>query len=99
EPVEAKGKQAPIPVWEVGQARARFGVDLAPEERTPLVGRDREGEQVAGALARVREQRSAELVTLVGVPGIGKSRLVGELFQSIARGGQSHAWRHARSPA
>jgi class 3 adenylate cyclase/tetratricopeptide (TPR) repeat protein len=97
DPVEAKGKQAAIPVWQVGQARARFGVDLAPEERTPLVGRDREVEQVAGALARVREQRSAELVTLVGVPGIGKSRLVGELFQSIERGGQLTYWRQGRS--
>src|SRR6266852_133561 len=41
-PVEAKGKEAPIPVWEVLQARARFGVDLTPEARTPLVGRQRE---------------------------------------------------------
>src|SRR2546422_1187860 len=86
--VEAKGKEAPIPVWEVVQARARFGVDLAPEERTPLVGREREVEQLVGALDRVRAQRSAELVTVAGVPGIGKSRLVGELFQSIERGGE-----------
>src|SRR5262249_14409937 len=39
--VEAKGKEAPIPVWEVVQARARFGVDLAPEGRTPLGGPER----------------------------------------------------------
>jgi len=97
EPVEAKGKQAPVPVWEVVQARARFGVDLAPETRTPLVGREREVEQVVGALARVCEQRAAELVTLVGVPGIGKSRLVGELFQAIEHGGQLTYWRQGRS--
>jgi len=96
-PVEAKGKQAPVPVWEVVQARARFGVDLAPEERTPLVGREREVEQVVGALRRVREQRSPELLTLIGVPGIGKSRLVGELFQSIERGGVLTYWRQGRS--
>src|SRR3989440_2431202 len=30
EPVEAKGKEEPIPVWEVTEARARFGVELAP---------------------------------------------------------------------
>src|SRR5690349_21368779 len=78
DPVEAKGKQAPVPVWEVAQARARFGVDLAPQERTPLVGREREVAQLVDALARVREHRSWELLTLVGVPGIGKSRLVGE---------------------
>jgi class 3 adenylate cyclase/tetratricopeptide (TPR) repeat protein len=97
EPVEAKGKQAPILVWEVVQARARFGVDLAPPERTPLVGRDREVAQVVDALARVREQRSSELLTLVGVPGIGKSRLVGELFQAIERGGELTYWRQGRS--
>src|SRR5262245_4308400 len=96
-PVEAKGKQAPVQVWEVVQARARFGVDLAPEERTPLVGRERELEQVVGALTRVREQRSAELLTLLGVPGIGKSRLVGELFQSIEQGGVLTYWRQGRS--
>src|SRR5438067_1823253 len=62
--VEAKGKEAPIPVWEVAQARARFGVDLTPEARTPLVGREREVDQLVGALDRVRAQRSAELVTV-----------------------------------
>ena len=97
EPVDAKGKQAPVRVWEAVQAHARFGVDLAPETRTPLVGREREVEQVVGALTRVREQRSAELLTLVGVPGIGKSRLVGELFQSIEHGGVLTYWRQGRS--
>jgi len=95
--VEAKGKQAPIPVWEVLQARARFGVDLAPQERTPLVGREREVAQLVDALARVREQRSSELLTLVGVPGIGKSRLLGELFQAIDHGGVLTYWRQGRS--
>src|SRR5204863_4216484 len=96
-PVEAKGKEAPIRVWDVAQARARFGVDLTPEARTPLVGRDRELEQLVGTLARARQQRSPELVTLVGVPGIGKSRLVGELFQSIEGGGVLTYWRQGRS--
>jgi class 3 adenylate cyclase len=97
ERVDAKGKQAAIPVWEVAHARARFGVDLAPEERTPLVGREREVAQVVDALERVREQRASELLTLVGIPGIGKSRLVGELFQAIERGGVLTYWRQGRS--
>jgi class 3 adenylate cyclase len=96
-PVEAKGKEEPVPVWEVVQARARFGVDLAGEARTPLVGREREVGQLVDALERVREQRTSELLTLVGVPGIGKSRLVGELFQSIDRGGVLTYWRQGRS--
>ncbi len=95
--VEAKGKQEPVPVWEVVEARARFGVDLAPDTRTPLVGREREVELLVGTLARARQQRSPELITLVGVPGIGKSRLLGELFQSIERGGVLTYWRQGRS--
>jgi class 3 adenylate cyclase/DNA-binding NarL/FixJ family response regulator len=96
-PVEAKGKEEPVPVWEVVQARARFGVDLTLEARTPLVGRERELELLVGTLERARRQRSPELVTLVGVPGIGKSRLVGELFRSIERGGVLTYWRQGRS--
>jgi class 3 adenylate cyclase/tetratricopeptide (TPR) repeat protein len=97
EAIEAKGKDQPVPVWEVVQARARFGVDLMPESRTPLVGREREVDQLVGALARTRQQSAPELVTLIGVPGIGKSRLVGELFQSIERGGEITYWRQGRS--
>src|SRR4051812_7724113 len=97
EPVEAKGKEAPVTVWEVVQARARFGVDLAPEERTQLVGREREVAQIVDALARVREQRTSELLTLVGVPGIGKSRLLGELFHAIEESGHLTYWRQGRS--
>src|SRR5207237_8438624 len=96
-PVDAKGKEVPIPVWEVMQARARFGVDLTPEARTSLVGREREVEQLVAALERSRGQRSTELMTLVGVPGIGKSRLVGELFQAVERGGVLTYWRQGRS--
>src|SRR5438093_7913933 len=62
--VEAKGKEAPIPVWEVVQARARFGVDLTPEARTPLVGRVSEVEPLVGSLERARRQRATELVTV-----------------------------------
>ena len=36
-------------------------------------------------------------MTLIGVPGIGKSRLVGELFRSIERGGELTYWRQGRS--
>src|SRR3954451_24237679 len=95
--VEAKGKEAPVAVWEVVDARARFGVDLTPETRTPLIGRDRELELLVGTLERARQQRSPELVTLVGVPGIGKSRLLGELFQSIETAGELTYWRQGRS--
>src|SRR5689334_9128681 len=97
ESVEAKGKDAPIPVWEVLQARARFGVDLAPETQTPLIGRERELDQLVDALERVRRERTSELVTLIGVPGIGKSRLLGELFNRVESGDELTYWRQGRS--
>jgi class 3 adenylate cyclase len=82
-PVVAKGKREPVPAWEAVAARARLGVDVAHEAKTALVGRERELEGLRGALARVREERTPQLVTLVGTPGIGKSRLVYELRQIV----------------
>jgi class 3 adenylate cyclase len=97
EPVIAKGKAEPLPVWEVVQARSRFGVDLARPSGAPLVGRDREVELLVAALARACDERTPQLVTLVGVPGIGKSRLLAELFAAIDRGDQLVTWRQGRS--
>jgi len=77
DPVEAKGKEERIPVWEALQPRASFGVDVPLEARTALVGCERELGVVRDALDRVREERSPQLVTLVGVPGIGKSQRSG----------------------
>jgi len=95
-PLQAKGKAEPVPVWEAVEPMARFGIDVAERAPTPLVGRDREVELLSSILARVREDRSAQLVTLVGVPGIGKSRLVRELFQLVDREPELIAWRQGR---
>ena len=83
EPVTAKGKAESVVVWEALQPLARQGVDVARGAATPLVGRDRELELLRSILARVEEERSTQLVTLVGVPGMGKSRLVGELLRAV----------------
>ncbi|MDQ3162215.1 MAG: AAA family ATPase [Actinomycetota bacterium] len=96
-PVAAKGKAEAVPVWEVRQARSRVQVERG--SRAPLMGRERELEVLLAALRRVREDREPQLVTLVGVPGIGKSRLVLELFQAIESGGELTFWRQGRSPA
>jgi tetratricopeptide (TPR) repeat protein len=94
EPVEAKGKAQPVPVWEAVAARARASVERA--HGAALVGRRRELELLSGALDRARQERSPELVTLVGVPGIGKSRLVLELYGLIERETELTSWRHGR---
>jgi class 3 adenylate cyclase/tetratricopeptide (TPR) repeat protein len=97
EPVEAKGKADPVKVWEAVAARSRFGSDVEQKLRTPLVGRERERGFLADALTRARTEESAQLVTLVGVPGIGKSRLVAELFQIIEAEPDLTNWRQGRS--
>ena len=96
-PVEAKGKSEPIKVWEAVSARSRFGSDVEQKLRTPLVGRERERGLLADALAHARAEQSAQLVTLIGVPGIGKSRLVAELFQILEADPDLISWRQGRS--
>jgi class 3 adenylate cyclase/tetratricopeptide (TPR) repeat protein len=96
-PVEAKGKAEPVPVWQVAGARARFGLDVEEQLRVPLVGRSREREFLADALARSRDEQTSQLVTLVGVPGIGKSRLVAELFRLVDDDPDLIWWRQGRS--
>ena len=97
EPVQAKGKAKPVRTWEAVRARSRFGVDLARPSRAPLIGRDQELEVLLAALARAADDRTPQLVTLVGVPGIGKSRLLAELFGVIDRGERPVMWRQGRS--
>ena len=95
DPVEAKGKAQPVKAFEALEARARVHVER--EAQAPLLGRQTELELLLNTLARVRAERSPQLVTLVGVPGIGKSRLVYELFKSIERGPDLVFWRRGRS--
>ena len=93
--VQAKGKADSIRVWEAVEARSRFGSDVEQRTLLPLVGRRRELETLIGALDRARREREPQLVTLVGVPGIGKSRLVSELFGNL--GGELTFWRQGRA--
>ncbi|HJR93798.1 MAG TPA: AAA family ATPase [Gaiellaceae bacterium] len=94
--IEAKGKAEPISVREALKARARVSVERVGG--APLVGREQEVNLLRETFARVLREREPQLVTLVGVPGIGKSRLVFELFQTIETGDYGLVyWRHGRS--
>jgi class 3 adenylate cyclase len=83
EPVTVKGKAEPVALWLVKSVRGEFHGDLEPSEATPLIGRDSE----LGHLRRLWEQAAADrrphLVTLMGPPGIGKSRLLWEFTKSV----------------
>jgi len=98
DPVQAKGKSEPIRVWEAKNARARQGVDVQQRGGAPLVGRESEVDLLTDALARAQAERAPQLLTLVGVPGIGKSRLVWELWKIVDNDPAYFVqWRQGRS--
>jgi class 3 adenylate cyclase/tetratricopeptide (TPR) repeat protein len=96
DPVEAKGKSEPVIAWEAVEARSRFGIDITRRVDTSLVGRERELTLLRDALSRARHQDEPQLVSLVGEPGIGKSRLVHELFAHIEGMPELITWRQGR---
>jgi class 3 adenylate cyclase/tetratricopeptide (TPR) repeat protein len=97
EPIRAKGKAEPILVWEAVAPRARRGIDLLQVGSEPLVGRGDDVSRLMRTLNRVGRQRSPELVTIVGEAGVGKSRLVVELFRKVELSPVIITWRQARS--
>ena len=95
EPIRAKGKAEPVPVWQPLAGRGRTLGDAA---RHPLVDRNAELALLQGILDGVRSSRTPHLVTLIAEPGMGKSRLVFELFQRIEQGLDLVNFRLGRSP-
>ncbi|MEP7224713.1 MAG: AAA family ATPase, partial [Actinomycetota bacterium] len=96
DPVEAKGKVEPLSVWEAVEPRARVGTEVVSAVAA-LVGRSRELDQLLDSFERAGQESSPQLVTLVGVPGIGKSRLVLELSTILDARPDLVYWRHGRS--
>jgi class 3 adenylate cyclase len=94
-PVVAKGKIDPMATWEAVRVRSPSGREQT--STSPFVGRREELDLLVHALNRARQEREPQLVTVVGVPGIGKSRLVGELESLDAADEQRAEWRHGRS--
>jgi class 3 adenylate cyclase/tetratricopeptide (TPR) repeat protein len=96
EPVRAKGKAEPVRAWEVVHARSRPGVDVEQTPRAQLIGRERELSLVREAFERAHEEREPQLFTVMGVPGIGKSRLVYELSRIVDAESELITWRQGR---
>ncbi len=94
--IRAKGKLEPISVRRALEVRSRPGMDVAHGARTELVGREHELDVLRDALRRVRQTRTSQLLTLVGVPGMGKSRLVYELSQLVEADPELITWRQGR---
>jgi class 3 adenylate cyclase len=95
-PVSVKGKAEPVSLWRATAAVARFGTDVTRQFTTPLVGRELEKSLLIGTFERSAQQRSVQLVTVVGEPGVGKSRLVAELFAYLETKPELTRWRQGR---
>jgi class 3 adenylate cyclase/DNA-binding SARP family transcriptional activator len=94
-PVAARGKSAPVGAWEAIRVLARPGDDPS-RHRNPFVGRARELAALQERLDWAVAERSPQLVTILGVPGIGKTRLVSEL-QRAATASDELGWHRGRS--
>jgi predicted ATPase/class 3 adenylate cyclase len=97
EPLVLKGKTEPVAAWEAvaadGQPAA--AVSAGPMQ-APLVGRAAELAQLHDLLGRVERKRGPHLATVIGDPGVGKSRLLRQFEQELQSHDPRPLVRHGR---
>jgi class 3 adenylate cyclase/DNA-binding winged helix-turn-helix (wHTH) protein len=82
EPLVLKGKSAPVRAFRLVRIDP-LAPGLARHFDRPLVGRERELALLRAGWDRTVQESGCHLFTLLGVAGVGKSRLVSELLASI----------------
>jgi class 3 adenylate cyclase/tetratricopeptide (TPR) repeat protein len=88
EPIAAKGKAKPVTVWEaIGEKEPE---PAAMADGVTFVGREREIDELHEVWRTTVALRQPRLVTVVGPPGIGKSRLLAEFARRAERDGRVH---------
>ncbi|MGA8113741.1 MAG: adenylate/guanylate cyclase domain-containing protein [Actinocatenispora sp.] len=98
EPVTLRGHSTPTELW-VPVTPVRRRIADRDLDDTPLVNRTHESGLLTVALDRMVTDRQPQLVTLFGRAGIGKSRLVLELFRTVAsRADVDIRWRTGHCP-
>src|SRR3989440_10640525 len=91
---ELKGKAEPVQLWRAVRVVAGKGGSLrATGLEAPFVGRDRELRLVKELYHASAEEKRAHLVSVVGIGGIGKSRLSWE-FEKDMDGLAHDMWWH-----
>ena len=91
---DVKGKAEPLQLWQATRiVSARKGEGRSVGFEAPFVGRDREFRLVKEMFHATADDRRASLVAVVGVAGIGKSRLAWE-FEKYIDGLVENVWWH-----
>jgi class 3 adenylate cyclase len=88
--VEVKGKREPVQSYRVLKSKAhdpyaRRGIGA------PLIGRDREFTTLKAGLDGIRQGRG-RIIAVIGEAGLGKSRLISELFKEAEKNGLAEGW-------
>lgn len=81
-PLELKGKSEPVRAWRLVSVERPVEPDEMAGE-TPLVGRASELACLDAALGDAIEARGCRLVTVIGSPGVGKTRLAREFARAV----------------
>jgi TOMM system kinase/cyclase fusion protein len=88
------GSAGPVPLYRLGaQRRDHLPTPTPTSPKTPLVGREQEMELLLDRWRRVR-QGAGQSILITGEPGIGKSRLGGELRDRLSA--QAHGFVEGR---
>jgi class 3 adenylate cyclase/predicted ATPase len=82
EPLEVKGRVAAVRAWRLLDLQAGDLSQIRPPS-TPFVGRNPELDALEQELARAISEEGCRLCTIVGAPGVGKSRLVRQLVDKL----------------
>ena len=83
EPLALKGKPEPFAAFRLVSVDAA-GEGVARRSEEALVGRSEELSQLMQACERAIDQRRCWMVTVIGEPGVGKSRLVDAFAELVA---------------
>ena len=91
-PLELKGKSEPVAAWRLLEVLPE-AAGVSRRMDSQLVGRAVELSQLRREFDRAAAERACRIVTILGEPGVGKSRLAAELAASLGDDAQAFEGR------